>query len=142
LNYQNLFINKMYKGIIILFIAAAAFIAGCKNDDSSVTPTTSGSNKAPNVPSNPSPADNATNVGRFVTLLWQCSDPNQGDTLRYDVYAGPSNPPANLIAGAILNQTYDLGLVASQTKIFWKIVAKDNHGAYTDGPVWNFTTEN
>jgi len=37
--------------------------------------------------------------------------------------------------------TYDPGTLSYDTKYYWKIVATDNHGASTSGPLWDFTTE-
>lgn len=126
--------------IIVLFTSMVLLIS-CSKDDSTITPT-GGGNSAPNTPSNPSPPDNATNVSRLVTLNWTCSDPNAGDTLRYDVFAGTSNPPTNMYANNILTTSTDLGLVAANTTIYWYVTAKDNHNSFTNGPVWRFTTGN
>jgi hypothetical protein len=45
-------------------------------------------NLPPNEPSNPSPADGATNIGINTIFSWQGSDPSPADTLRYDCYLG------------------------------------------------------
>ena len=53
------------------------------------TTTTSDSiNNPPNKPSNPDPADGATKASGEVMLSWDCSDPNNGDNVTYDVYLG------------------------------------------------------
>jgi hypothetical protein len=132
----------MIKKILVFAFVLIALIAGCENDDSPITGTSNSSNHSPNAPSNPVPADNATNVtSGFITLFWQCSDPDAGDTLRYDVYYGELNP-INVLASNILTTSADLGIVPPHTSIAWKVVAKDNHGGVTNGPVWKFTTGN
>lgn len=133
----------MIKTITVLCLAAAAVLVGCQNDESTVVSSNSNTNTnhPPNSPSNPVPADYATGVPRFVTLSWQCSDPNAGDTLRYDVYWGQNENTSSVLVLNTLVTSIDLGLVASHVTIFWRVVAKDNHGAYTNGPVWRFTTE-
>jgi TolB protein len=130
----------MIKKIAVLFVVFTAFLGSCKNDDSSVTPTIN-TNHPPSTPHSPSPPDSASNVSRFVVLSWQCSDPDEGDTLRYDVFWGTGGTTGNVAVTNTLQTSFDLGLVASQVTIFWRVVAKDNHGLYTDGPVWRFTTQ-
>ncbi len=131
----------MFKGIILLCLIGVFFAAGCKNDDSSVTPPAV-SNHPPAVPNNPVPKDSATNVSRFVTLTWQCSDPDAGDTVRYDVFWGTNGNTGNVGITNSLQTSLDLGLVASQVTLYWRVVAKDNNGAYSNGPIWRFTTGN
>ena len=130
----------MVKRICVLFVITAAFFAGCKSDDSSVTPTNT--NHAPNAPSEPTPRDAATNVSSPVTLSWQCTDPDAGDELSYDVYEGTTNPPSMAVATDLKHSTYSLGPISPNTVIYWKVKAKDNNGATTEGPVWWFKTGN
>ena len=95
-------------------------------------------NHPPNQPSSPSPVDGASNVNINVTLSWTCSDPD-GDTLTYDIYFGTStNPPK--VKSDSTTTTYDPGTLEHNTDYYWKIVAKDSHGATTSGPIWHFKT--
>jgi len=130
----------MIKTIAVLCIAAAVVIIGCKNDDSTVAPPTN-ENHAPYAPNTPSPSDGSTGVNRFVTLSWKGGDPDTGDTTRYDLFWGLNTNTGNVGISNTLNTVLDLGLVASETTIYWRVVAKDNHSLSTDGPVWHFTTE-
>jgi PKD repeat protein len=87
-----------------------------------------------------SPPDDAINVAQInPTLSWTASDPDPGDTLTYDVYFGTtSNPPLK-----VSNQSttsYQAGLLEHMTTYYWKIIARDNHGSETVGPVLSFTT--
>jgi hypothetical protein len=97
-----------------------------------------GGNAPPNVPSNPSPADGATNVGVNTDLSWTGGDPDSGDTVTYDVYFGTSSPPP-LVASGITGTTYDPGTMTGAV-YYWQIGAKDNQGASTMGPLWHFVT--
>ena len=96
-------------------------------------------NSPPNTPSNPNPTNHATGVDVNADLGWTCSDPDVGDTLIYDVYFGTTSTPPNVATGQS-STTYDPGTITAGTKYYWQIVAWDNHGASTSGPVWDFTT--
>ncbi len=98
-----------------------------------------GGNNPPNQPANPGPSNGALNQPVNSTLSWICSDPN-GDPLTYDVYFGTANNPP-LTASNQSNTSYSPGALNNNTTYYWKIVAKDNQGATTAGPVWNFSTE-
>jgi hypothetical protein len=127
---------------IFMLLLVVMFLSSCnKSDSNDITGTGSG-NQAPNAPSNPSPADGSTGVAQAFSLSWTCSDPDQGDTIRYDVYMGTSSPPSNLLSSNQLGTGYGTSIAPPNTTLYWKIVAKDNHGNYTDGPVWNFKTRN
>ena len=96
-------------------------------------------NYAPNTPSSPSPINGTTNIDINANLGWICSDPD-GDPLTYDIYFGTSsNPP--LIQSNWATTSYDPGTMSYSTLYYWKIVAKDDQGASTTGPIWHFTTE-
>ena len=96
-------------------------------------------NNPPNIPSNPSPANGATEQSVNVDLFWTGSDSDAGDTLTYDLYFGSSaNPP--LLSGNQSTTTYDPGTLSKSSTYYWKVVAKDNNGAFTFGPVWRFET--
>ncbi len=128
------------KNFLYLFIAAAFFFSGCsKSEDTVIGPSTD-SNRYPNAPSNPTPSNGAVNVSGFVTLRWNCTDPDVNDTLRYDVKYGQTSSPTDILVSNVLNPAADLGIVDTNRTIFWKVTAKDNHGLTKDGPVWNFTT--
>lgn len=96
-------------------------------------------NDPPAKPSNPAPPDSSANQNRFVNLRWECSDPDAGDSLRYYVYFGSTNPPP-LVADSVKIKSYDAGLASANTVLFWKIIVKDKEGASAESPVWRFTT--
>ncbi|MCK4902360.1 MAG: hypothetical protein KAS76_03300, partial [Thermoplasmatales archaeon] len=94
-------------------------------------------NFPPNEPSNPIPWDGQTDVDLDADLSWTCTDPN-GDPLTYDMYFGTSsNPP--LVSSGQSGSTYDPGTMTSGETYYWKIVAEDDEGASTEGPIWSFT---
>jgi hypothetical protein len=97
-------------------------------------------NDPPNTPDSPSPADNATCVSRNTCLSWSGGDPDAGDPVTYDVYFGTNSTPP-LVSSNQSGTTYcPPGNLTDSTKYYWKIVAMDNHGRSTTGPLWNFTT--
>lgn len=97
-----------------------------------------GGNNPPNQPSDPNPLNGSIDQPLDLNLSWTCSDPD-GDPLTYDVYFGTSNNPP-LVADNRTTTTYNPGQLNNNIKYYWKIVAKDNHGASTSGPIWSFNT--
>jgi hypothetical protein len=97
-------------------------------------------NSAPMAPSSPAPANGATNVPLEVVLAWAGGDPDFSDTVAYDVYFGTVSPPVDKVSESQLSTSYSPSFLAYGTTYYWKVVARDNHGAETEGPVWGFTT--
>ena len=97
-------------------------------------------NRAPAIPSSPDPANNATNTNAVLTLSWDCSDPDN-DPLTYDVYFGTTSPPTTKVSPAQTAKTLWRGGLANNTAYYWQIIAKDNNGNSTLGPIWSFTTK-
>ena len=95
-------------------------------------------NNPPDQPADPGPSNGALNQPLNSTLAWSCSDPD-GDPLTYDVYFGTTNNP-QLISSGQGQLTYNPGQLNNNSTYYWKIVAKDNQGGSTAGPVWNFST--
>jgi len=100
---------------------------------------TTGLNDPPYVPSNPDPSDGATGVGINADISWSGGDPNPGDTVTYDIYFGTISPPPLLVTNHP-NTNYNPGTMVFNTKYYWEIVAEDNYGENSTGPIWSFTT--
>jgi len=97
-----------------------------------------GGNNPPFPPSNPNPANGATEQPVNLTVTWTCTDPD-GDPLTYDVYFGTDNNPP-LVSGSQSNTSFNPGYLNTNTTYYWRIVAKDNQGHSTSGTVWHFIT--
>ena len=100
-------------------------------------------NTPPNALGNPSPSNGTTysTGNKPSSLSWSGGDVNN-DTVNYTIYLRASNSTltASHIQGYVENTTsYSVSLSWSTT-YYWKIVATDEHGADTSGPVWHFTT--
>ncbi len=100
---------------------------------------TTKANQSPNTPSNPSPTDNATDQPVWLTLSWTGGDPDAGDTVKYDVYLGTETSPSKIASNQEQTSYPASGLDYNKT-YYWKVVARDNKGDTTAGPVWRFTT--
>jgi len=119
-----------------------AVVVGC--GDSSTDSNNEPSNHPPETPIIVAPTNHAIDISRTPTLDWACSDPD-GNTVHYSVYLrNDSNitdndvvPGAGDITASSLQITSSLDL---GTKYFWQIVASDNNGGQTEGPIWDFTT--
>jgi len=98
-------------------------------------------NNPPNMPSNPAPANGATNIQINTDLSWTGGDPNNGDTVTYDVYFGTTSTPSKILPGNQSSTTYNPGSLNYLTTYYWRIIAWDNHGASATGPTWSFTTQ-
>jgi len=87
---------------------------------------------APSAPTNPSPADGATDVSLTPTLSWASSS----GAVNYDVYLGTVTPPS--FAGTTTSTSYvpERPLTAGAT-YYWRVVA-NGPGGGTSSPVWSF----
>jgi chitodextrinase len=97
------------------------------------------SNQPPNVPTALSPVNGSTGIPVNSDLSWQGGDPDLGDTVKYDVFFGSSNPPQRKVS----NQTttsYDPGTMSNSITYYWKITAWDSHGNSSTSALFHFTT--
>jgi hypothetical protein len=101
--------------------------------------TASFDNIPPNLPSDPHPIDGAVDIGKKTHLSWTGGDPDPGDKAVYDVYFGIDVNPS-LIASDLQMPNYKPYTLDNFTQYYWYVVAKDENGASTTGPVWTFTT--
>lgn len=130
--------------LLIVLTGCLFLVNGC-DQDQTTTGNNTVTNRVPDKPKNPFPPDSSTNIDTniIMVLSWQCSDPDEGDTLRYDVYASNDLPIGGTpIVTDLSNPSYGLGILAASTNYYWKVVAKDNHGGISSGNVWRFRTKN
>jgi glutaredoxin len=100
-----------------------------------------GSNRPPNAPNTPNPANGATNVKLNPTLSWKCTDPDWFDDLYFDVYFEKDDPtPDVLVSDDQTGLTYDPGTLDMESTYYWQIIAHDEYGLTVNGPIWHFTT--
>ena len=103
-------------------------------------------NRPPFKPSNPTPADKKEGVDVNPTLSWYGGDPDEDDTVRYDIYLGTSEDSLqkkdSIYKPATLHQiSYNLENLWEKTWYYWRIVATDDHGETVKGPIWSFKTK-
>lgn len=103
---------------------------------------TQSSNSPPYTPSNPSPSHLATSIPLNITLSWIGRDPDANDMVTYDVYFGTASTlgERDLVSRGQSRTSYTTGTLNTNTQYYWKIMVRDNHGAYTEGLTWNFRT--
>ncbi len=106
----------------------------------SFTPGPGQTNRPPNSAANPSPSDGAINRSVNVVLSWTGGDPDR-DNVTYDVYleAGDSTPDALICNDMTIASCYP-GTLSYGARYYWQIVATDEHGTTTTGPLWSFDT--
>jgi hypothetical protein len=97
-------------------------------------------NQPPYIPSDPEPDDSSMDIDIEANLSWTGGDPDSEDTVTYDVYFGTTSSPPKVISNQSTTLYYTDKL-ENNTIYYWKIVAYDNHGAMTSGPIWSFTTK-
>jgi hypothetical protein len=96
-------------------------------------------NQPPNIPRLPNPRNRKTNVKIDQILRWVGGD-EEGDIITYDVYLDTTNPPTTIVNASQPEEFYDPDLDYGTT-YYWQIIAWDNYGASTVGPVWTFSTK-
>jgi len=100
-------------------------------------------NNPPFIPNNPDPEDGEMDVDINVILSWIGGDPDPDDVVTYDVYFGtdPTPDSGELVSTGQSGTTYSPVALGYSTHYYWKIVSWDNHGVFTEGPIWSFFTE-
>jgi len=98
-------------------------------------------NGAPYPPCNPYPQDERQDALTTILLNWNCEDVDN-DPITYDVYFGTDSSPDS---SELIKQNYNynytvVGHVDQGKTYYWKVVAKDDQGHSTEGPVWSFKT--
>jgi PKD repeat protein len=94
-------------------------------------------NHPPYVPQYPSPSYDAMGCPIELTLSWVGGDPD-GDKVTYEVYLGTT--PMLPFYGLTIETSIPVINLKPDTTYYWRVVAKDDKGARTEGPLWRFTT--
>lgn len=100
-------------------------------------------NHPPNLPTAPEPSDQEVRVyiANGLTLTWAGGDPDPLDTVTYDVLLGTAADTIAPIAQNVTGADYQISEPAAGITYYWQIVARDNHGLESTGPIWSFTTQ-
>jgi len=132
---KSLIILLMLSVIMMLLINACEWLNPSESKEEA-------KNRAPNMPSDPDPADGATGIGFEVTLSWTGGDPDAGDQVTYDVYFGvpDENGQIPLVSENQTPTSYTPTKLEYDTEYSWGVDVTDNHGLKTEGPIWTFTT--
>ncbi len=98
-------------------------------------------NTAPNIPTYLYPTDNASWQYPTLNFGWNGTDPQgSSDTLHYALYLGVTTQPPPAPSMTDLSTLREITGLNYATTYYWKVVAHDNHYAYTSGPLYSFTT--
>ena len=97
-------------------------------------------NNPPNVPTTPSPETLSANVSVEAVLNWYGDDPDEGDSLTYNVYFDTVDA-STLVASSQSSTSFEPGNLENDSAYFWKVVSTDSHGMSVESPVWKFNTE-
>jgi len=104
---------------------------------------TLGGNCAPDAPGTPLPESGSIDQPLDLTVMWEGSDPDPGNSMTYDVYLGVQtlhHIEMHIVSGDQTEKTCTLPGLEPEQKYFWKIAARDSQGYETVSPVWSFTT--
>jgi formylglycine-generating enzyme required for sulfatase activity len=99
-----------------------------------------GGNRPPRQPENPTPGHDTDFIPLDPELAWDGGDPDW-DAVTYDVYfAADDASPGALLCDDVWTKHCDPGDLEIYTNYYWQVIATDEFGLQTPGPVWHFTT--
>ena len=96
-------------------------------------------NRPPEQPTNPYPSNNAIDIPTEISLSWECKDMDE-DKIFFDIYFGEDESPPK-IEGGYNKFSYLVSDLKYNTTYYWYVVARDEKGGITKGPLWKFTTK-
>ena len=100
----------------------------------------------PTSPSNPVPMPGETEVPIDTVLRWSGGSPDpSAKSVSYRVYIGAEqDPPLKAEVGpydaALSSIIWSPGRLEPRTTYYWRVIAVDNRGFASEGPLWSFTT--
>ena len=99
-------------------------------------------NLPPDPAYDPYPEDKATAVPVDVVITWNGSDPNSGDTIKFDVYFDDDNPPHITTHNQTVtyHDPYGQQDLTLYKTYYWRIVTWDSMDESSDTGVLEFTT--
>ncbi len=97
-------------------------------------------NQPPATPINPSPLNGSIGNPINLELSWICSDP-ENDKLTYDVYLGTGFPLTLISEGDSATHVNPESILSIGSNYYWRVIAFDENGNSTTGPIWNFTVQ-
>jgi hypothetical protein len=119
--------------LVIAFLSIGLF-ASCGDDASPIAPE----NSPPRVPHLLEPADSSDYTREYLTVSWECSDPD-GDEVTYNVQL-KENDDFVVYAGQTLLKTLDTGFgLLRNTMYTWRVVATDGL-ENSESDWWTFFT--
>ena len=121
---------------LVLVPGTYFLVASSTSDEFTVTANLSNL-PLPEVVSNPSPADLATDITSPLILGWTLG----AYTTEYRVLFGTTYPPQNVLVDwtSELAQSYRVSGLYNNKNYFWRVDERNTSGT-TTGPVWGFTT--
>ncbi|MGM0599800.1 MAG: Ig-like domain-containing protein [Candidatus Rifleibacteriota bacterium] len=96
-------------------------------------------NFSPYQPANPFPEDLATDQLLSFRFAWTGGDPDLDDIVTYSFYLGSDSESLELLTST-RNTNYQVENLEAEQTYYWQIIAADNRGKETKGPVWQFST--
>ncbi|MEW6711585.1 MAG: Ig-like domain-containing protein, partial [Candidatus Riflebacteria bacterium] len=96
------------------------------------------SNYSPYQPANPFPQDLSIDQLPSLQLSWTGGDPDLNDILTYTIMLG-QDKTAMTVATSTRQTSYSLQNLELGKTYYWQVIAADNRGKETNGPVWQFS---
>ncbi|HEC77405.1 MAG TPA: PKD domain-containing protein, partial [Thermoplasmatales archaeon] len=118
--------------------AKARDIHGAESDWSDFSIINITENHPPYIPHSENPINNSSNVDIESNLSWTGGDPD-GDIVYYDVYFGKENT-FKRVSTHQMETSYDPEFLVPDTQYYWQVIAWDEYGIPTLGPIWTFHT--
>lgn len=126
--------------------AARATVAARPSETAGATSTKAAVDAAPDLPSQPRPADASTVLGRRPTVSWSVADPD-GDPVEQRVLMGMSPDQLKEICTGSTIRSCDLAPLGGDAlpnggTVYWRVDVRDAQHEFAEGPLWSFVAAN